>query len=309
MGEYYGRCSTFNITESKSVSVQPQTSSSRPQRIIPRPSKVSTKLPVNTPEETQPKEPCRYYIAGGCRTGDSCRFRHDVEPPAAASKKKHALAEPKAVPPVLTRDSVPDKAPAPKKSFVANNNSTPKKGFVADNNSTPKKDSEHVANKLPTPKKIKGPVADKSSVPKKNPSRTPDKGPAQEKGAGKPGKNQQVQHETSTIPPEGASTPQPKINKPRLKRGEAPCHDWTKAGSCTKGNKCFFAHDPELQAQRTERRRQDTTARRTSRVQQERIVPSKAIAAARDARLADEEQERVRQEKLTQAKGGSCILM
>ena len=38
-----------------------------------------------------------------------------------------------------------------------------------------------------------------------------------------------------------------KGKKPRMKRGEVPCHAW-KAGSCVKGAKCFFAHDPEVRS-------------------------------------------------------------
>ncbi|KAI0085149.1 hypothetical protein BDY19DRAFT_997036 [Irpex rosettiformis] len=83
--------------------------------------------------------------------------------------------------------------------------------------------------------------------------------------------------------------------KPHLKRGEAPCYAW-RAGSCTKGTKCFFAHDPEVQA--AERRRQEAAARR-ARAQQEKCE-RRAAEAARMARLADEAREQAHRERLAQ---------
>ncbi|KAI0691778.1 hypothetical protein BC835DRAFT_1528503 [Cytidiella melzeri] len=155
-------------------------------------------MSVSTPPVQRAKPPCRNYIAGHCRFGDSCRFNHDVD--------LAQLATP------------PSTAPQ-----------------------THKRTKRNAAQAQPL-------------------------------------SNRSIDEATA-----GSSSTQPTEQKARPKRGEVPCFAW-KAGSCAKGAKCWYGHDPEVQA---------TAHRRREAVQAERERRERRIEeAARELRLAQEELER-----------------
>ncbi|KAJ7063544.1 hypothetical protein C8F01DRAFT_1055945 [Mycena amicta] len=101
---------------------------------------------------------------------------------------------------------------------------------------------------------------------------------------------------TSTVPrhqaPNATQPSRPEPNRPRLKRGEKPCRAWSD-GECPKGDKCFFAHDPQV---REERLRREQAEARRQQIELERQAIQQE--ASRRARLEQEAFQRARQAQL-----------
>ncbi|GBE87718.1 hypothetical protein BKA93DRAFT_904453 [Sparassis latifolia] len=119
-----------------------------------------------------------------------------------------------------------------------------------------------------------------------------------------------LQYQSRPSPPIAESSSSTNTNptvlagNPRPKRGEIPCHAW-KTGSCTKGAKCWFGHDPEVQEaariraeQALERARQEV-AQHARQVQEEAERQARLAQeeAERQVRLVQEEAERLAQER------------
>ncbi|KIJ58828.1 hypothetical protein HYDPIDRAFT_33790 [Hydnomerulius pinastri MD-312] len=72
--------------------------------------------------------------------------------------------------------------------------------------------------------------------------------------------------------------------RPKSKRGEIPCRAW-KAGTCTKGSKCWFAHDLEIQKQglkRAKDQKPDITAESSTPISfQAEVGPSSSAGITR----------------------------
>ncbi|KAK0463853.1 uncharacterized protein EV420DRAFT_1729513 [Desarmillaria tabescens] len=74
----------------------------------------------------------------------------------------------------------------------------------------------------------------------------------------------------------------------RTKKGEQPCYSW-KSGSCAKGERCWYAHDPEVQA--AEGRRIETERIKLELELERRQKEELAMEHARLAREAEERRE------------------
>ncbi|SJL00687.1 uncharacterized protein ARMOST_04000 [Armillaria ostoyae] len=72
----------------------------------------------------------------------------------------------------------------------------------------------------------------------------------------------------------------------RIKKGEQPCFSW-KNGSCAKGEKCWYAHDPEVQ-ETERRRREERQHRREEETRQQR---EEARRRGEEERRRQEEQQ------------------
>ncbi|KAK0228802.1 hypothetical protein IW262DRAFT_1456020 [Armillaria fumosa] len=81
----------------------------------------------------------------------------------------------------------------------------------------------------------------------------------------------------------------------RRKKGEQPCFSW-KHGSCAKGEKCWYAHDPEVQE--AERRRRDEEQRR--REEAARQQREEARRRGEEQQRRQEEQQRRQEEQQRQ---------
>ncbi|PBK92812.1 hypothetical protein ARMGADRAFT_1063065 [Armillaria gallica] len=109
------------------------------------------------------------------------------------------------------------------------------------------------------------------------------------------------------VPPSGASaclerqqkerSGQQASSSRRVKKGELPCYSW-KSGSCAKGEKCFYAHDPEVQE--AEGRRMEIERSKLELELERRQEEEFAMDLPRLAREAEEqreEEERQRQDE------------
>ncbi|KAJ6598016.1 hypothetical protein B0H10DRAFT_735207 [Mycena sp. CBHHK59/15] len=80
--------------------------------------------------------------------------------------------------------------------------------------------------------------------------------------------------------------------RPRPKRGELPCRAW-RDGNCTKGAKCWYGHDPQVQEARRLRKEQEA---RAAEQEEARLAELAELAAAHRASLTRQLAERERQE-------------
>ncbi|KAJ7771603.1 hypothetical protein B0H16DRAFT_1514042 [Mycena metata] len=91
------------------------------------------------------------------------------------------------------------------------------------------------------------------------------------------------------LQPPSAPSPPPPQARPRPKRGELPCHAW-RDGHCAKGDKCWYAHDPQIQE--AERLRKERVARAAEAAEAQRAereaVRRAEIETQRIARLVRE---------------------
>ncbi|KAK0463840.1 uncharacterized protein EV420DRAFT_1264092 [Desarmillaria tabescens] len=89
----------------------------------------------------------------------------------------------------------------------------------------------------------------------------------------------------------------------RTKKGEQPCYSW-KSGSCAKGEKCWYAHDPEQREREEQRKREEEQRRREEetrqRQEEERRRQEEEQRKKEEEQRKREEEQRRREEEARQ---------